>query len=138
MLAAYALNNLGCLGRERDMDPVVALVVSALSAGALAIGQGFATEAIKDSYKALKGFLVARFANAAPFVEVVDKKPSETTADLLAEQIAPVAGDPEAEALAKTLRAAIEAFGNEPQADAVIKLLRSKTGDIEVEATQSS
>ena len=99
------------------MDPVVGLVVSALSAGALAIGQGFATEAIKDSYKALKDFLVRRFANAAPFLEVVDKKPSETTADLLAEQIAPAAGDAEARELAERLRTAIDEISNQPQAE---------------------
>jgi hypothetical protein len=130
------------------MGPAVAWVVSALSAGALAVGSGYATEAIKDGYKQLKSFLVANFVHAAPFVEVVDKKPSEATVDLLAEQIAPAereGGDEETEkklleakALADTLRTAIEAVKNEPHTDAVIKLLDLITGDIKVDNTRSS
>lgn len=123
------------------MDPIVASAVSALSAGALAVGKGLATEAIKDGYKALKSFLIARFAPAAPFVEVVDRDPSETTAALLAKQLAPAAAGSEAETLAAltaTLRAAIEAMKSEAGAGAVFQLLRSKLGDVEVVETTSS
>jgi hypothetical protein len=117
------------------MDPVVAAVVSALSAGALAMTKGFATAAAKDAYGALKSFVVKRVSAAEPFVEVVDKKPSEVTAGLLAAELASLAGDSEAQQLATALRTVIEQSAKQSGAVAALKLMNSIIGDFTAEGS---
>ena len=76
------------------MDPVIAAVVSALSAGALAMTKGVATAAAKDAYGALKAFIINRVGAAEPFVEVVHEEPGQEAAGLLAKKLTPLAGIP--------------------------------------------
>lgn len=117
------------------MDPVIAAVVAALSAGALAMVKGVATDAAKDAYKALKAFVVKRVGSAEPFVEVVHQEPSQEAAGLLAKKITSLAGDSEADQLATTLRTAIEQMAKQPGADAVISLMNSVMGDFTAEGS---
>jgi hypothetical protein len=117
------------------MDPVIAAVVSALSAGALAMTKGFATSAAKDAYGALKSFVVKRVSAAEPFVEVVHRKPSQVNASQLAEELAPLAGDSEAQQLATALRTVIEENAKQPGAVAALDLMNSIMGDFTAEGS---
>jgi hypothetical protein len=111
------------------MDPVIAAVVSALSAGALAMTKGFATAAAKDAYGALKSFIVERVGAAQPEVEYVEKKPSQAAANLLADELAPLAGDSEAQQLATALMSIIEQNPKQPGVVAALDLMNSIMGD---------
>ncbi|HLZ65595.1 MAG TPA: hypothetical protein VKQ29_05155 [Aliidongia sp.] len=103
------------------MDPVIASALTALASGALAIGKGFADEAIKDGYKQLKHFIVSRFAKAEPLLDMVEEDPeSESEQRVLAKQIAPAAGDGELKTLAAALLAALEARKDVPGFQALI------------------
>lgn len=102
------------------MDPITISVVSALAAGATAVGTGFATEAIKDSYKALKRFVLGRFAGAEAFIQAVEDDPgSSPEQQVLAKKITGIAEADEIPALVQTLISEIEALKDEPRAAAV-------------------
>lgn len=121
------------------MDPIIATAVSALSAGALAVAKGFADEGIKDAYKTLRGFIVARFAKTEPTIEDVEQDPeSPAEQQVLAKKMAAGAGDPELKELSARLLIALETLQAKPEAKAVIDLLRSKIGTIDVEDATST
>ncbi len=121
------------------MDPIIATAVSALSAGALAVAKGFADEGIKDAYKTLRGFIVARFAKTESSIEDVEQDPeSPAEHQVLAKKMAAGAGDPELKDLAAALLAALESLKAKPEAKAVIDLVRSKIGTIDVEDASST
>ncbi|MGW5437127.1 hypothetical protein [Nocardia asteroides] len=78
------------------MDPVTAVVVSAIAAGALAGVGDTATQVVKDTYAGLKRLLSRKYADVD--VSAVEKKPdSQSKKDSLAEDLddAGAAGDPE-------------------------------------------
>ncbi|MGW6123115.1 hypothetical protein ACWFRF_29020 [Nocardia sp. NPDC055165] len=78
------------------MDPVTAVVVSAIAAGAVAGVGDTATQVVKDAYAGLKSLLSRKYA--AVDVSAVEKKPdSQPKKDSLAEDLdeAGAAGDPE-------------------------------------------
>jgi hypothetical protein len=103
------------------MDPVTATIVSAIVAGATAIGNGFATEAIKDGYKLLKGWIFGHYATAAPILEMVEKDPkSEPEQLVLAKQLGTASSDGELKELAQKLIAAIQETRETPQAAALL------------------
>ncbi|MFI1239266.1 hypothetical protein [Nocardia salmonicida] len=97
------------------MDPVTALVVSAIAAGALAGVGDTASQAVKDAYAGLKGLLSRKYADVD--VSPVERKPdSESKRNSLVEDLddAGAAGDVELLAPAQAvLEAARE---NAPQA----------------------
>lgn len=102
------------------MDPITISVVSALAAGATAVGKEFATAAIKDSYKALKAFVLKRFAGAEAFVQAVEDDPgSEPEQQVLAKKITGIGEAGEVKALVQTLISEIEAVRDAPGAAAV-------------------
>jgi hypothetical protein len=103
------------------MDPVTATVVSAIVAGATAIANGFATEAIKDGYKLLKNSIFGRYSAAAPILEMVEKEPSSEPEQLvLAKQLAGADSDGDLKDLAQKLIAAVQETRNTPQAAALL------------------
>lgn len=78
------------------MDPVTAVVVSAIAAGAVAGVGDTATQVVKDAYVGLKSLLSRKYAEVD--VSAVEKKPdSQPKKDSLAEDLeeAGAAGDPE-------------------------------------------
>ncbi|MBF6215064.1 hypothetical protein IU487_29100 [Nocardia puris] len=78
------------------MDPVTAVVVSAIAAGAVAGVGDTATQVVKDTYAGLKRLLSRKYADVD--VSAVEKKPdSQSKKDSLAEDLddAGAAGDPE-------------------------------------------
>jgi hypothetical protein len=104
------------------MDPVTATVVSAIVAGATAIGNGFATEAIKDGYKLLKGWILGRYSSAAPIVDMVEKDPTKSEPEqlVLAKQLGGASSDEKLKELAQKLIAAIQETRETPQASALL------------------
>jgi hypothetical protein len=78
------------------MDPVTAVVVSAIAAGVVAGVGDTAAQAVKDAYAGLKSLLSRKYAEVD--VSAVEKKPdSQPKKDSLAEDLdeAGAAGDPE-------------------------------------------
>ncbi|MFD3427261.1 hypothetical protein [Nocardia fluminea] len=78
------------------MDPVTAVVVSAIAAGAVAGMGDTATQVVKDAYTGLKSLLSRKYADVD--VSLVEKKPdSSSKQQSLAEDLdeAGAAGDPE-------------------------------------------
>ncbi|MEU6559095.1 hypothetical protein [Nocardia nova] len=78
------------------MDPVTAVVISAIAAGAVAGVGDTATQVVKDAYAGLKSLLSRKYADVD--VSAVEKKPnSQPKKDSLAEDLADAgaAGDPE-------------------------------------------
>ncbi|MFD3427263.1 hypothetical protein [Nocardia fluminea] len=78
------------------MDPVTAVVVSAIAAGAVAGVGDTATQVVKDAYAGLKSLISRKYADVD--VSAVEKKPdSQPKKDSLAEDLdeAGAAGDPE-------------------------------------------
>jgi hypothetical protein len=96
------------------MDPF--LVVSALAAGAAAIANSVATEAVKDAYAGLRQLIVDRYKATAPSVEAVEAHPtSRGDRDLLAIQLHQAARDPQLRERASELLRALEAILNDPR-----------------------
>jgi len=96
------------------MDPF--LVVSALAAGAVAIANNVATEAVKDAYAGLRQLIVDRYKATAPSVEAVEAHPtSRGDRDLLAIQLHQAARDPQLRERASELLRALEAVLNDPR-----------------------
>jgi hypothetical protein len=103
------------------MDPITVSIVSALAAGAAAGSKDFATAAIKDSYAALKSFIVGRFKRAAPFVESLESDPqSPAQQEVLAKNLAEAAGSDEGKKLADALLQALDQVKDEPGARALL------------------
>ncbi|MFC8383773.1 hypothetical protein [Nocardia sp. NPDC057272] len=78
------------------MDPVTAVVVSAIAAGALAGVGDTAAQAVKDAYTRLKNLLSRKYSDVD--VTALERKPeSKSKKDSLAEDLADAgaAGDPE-------------------------------------------
>ncbi|MGV9679113.1 hypothetical protein ACWDSJ_27845 [Nocardia sp. NPDC003482] len=78
------------------MDPVTAVVVSAIAAGAVAGAGDTAAQAVKDAYAGLKALIARRYGGVD--VSGVERKPeSRSKQDSLAEDLADAgaAGDPE-------------------------------------------
>ncbi|MGW5312030.1 hypothetical protein ACWEQ0_19395 [Nocardia thailandica] len=89
------------------MDPVTAVVVSAIAAGALAGVGDTATQAVKDAYAGLKSLLSRKYAEVD--VSKLEQKPdSQPKKDSLAEDLddAGAAGDAE---LGRAAAAVLEA-----------------------------
>ena len=102
------------------MDPITVTLVSALAAGATAVAQGFATEAIKDAYKALKQRILSRFDKAAPFVEAVESDPtSEPEQKVLAKQLPATEVDQDTKTAATALLDELTKLRNNEKAQAV-------------------
>jgi hypothetical protein len=103
------------------MDPISVTIVSALAAGATAVAQGFASEAIKDSYKALKGLILSHFQKAAPFVDAVESDPASTPEQqVLVKQLAQSDTKPDLKQAATQLLDQLNELRNEPRAQAVL------------------
>lgn len=103
------------------------LVVTALSAGAAALGKGIATGAASDGYEALKALLVTRYTKLAAFVGAVEDDPaSEPEQEVLCKKIAQsdAAGDAEVLQAAKGLMAALQELRDAPGAGAVLDFAR--------------
>ena len=103
------------------IEPVTATIITALVGGATAIGNGFATEAIKDGYKKLKELIGRVYLRAPPFVEAVEADPaSKPEQQVLAKQLSPAIDDPDLTAAAAELIKHIQNLENEPRAKAFI------------------
>ncbi|MFQ6394940.1 hypothetical protein ACLMAJ_15930 [Nocardia sp. KC 131] len=91
------------------MDPVTAVVVSAIAAGAVAGVADTATQAVKDAYAGLKNLISGKYRDVD--VTAVERRPeSEAKKESLAEDLedAGAAGDTELAAAAAALLEAVQ------------------------------
>jgi hypothetical protein len=92
-------------------------LVAALSSGAMAAGKDVATSAIKDSYKALKNFILSKIGTAKPALDVLetemqkDKPDAALEEQVVAKAIAGLPASEEAKRLMAQLVEAIQAAG---------------------------
>ena len=97
------------------MDPAITALVSALAAGAAAALQDTTTEAVKDTYQAIKAYIQRQFQNAD--LAALERKPESASKQAsLGEDLheAGAADDAQLLELAEALTKAIEAHA--PQA----------------------
>lgn len=103
------------------MDPATLTIVSALTAGATALTQGFATEAIKDAYKSLKSLLLGHMKRATSTVGALETNPaSEPEQRMLAEQLRGSNISPDVKQAAVALLDQIQELRGEPRAHALL------------------
>ncbi|AWK87005.1 hypothetical protein [Azospirillum thermophilum] len=62
------------------MDPFTLSAVAAITAGALAVGNGAASAAGKDAYEKVKGLIAGRFAKVSPAVTLLEAQPQAEAA----------------------------------------------------------
>lgn len=92
------------------MEPISAIIVTALAAGAAAGLTDAASQAVKDAYAGLKDLIKRRFAKAAAGVDVLENDPASEDLRAFADKQLAASGaadDPDVQALARALLDAV-------------------------------